>query len=175
MNLKPTLIGLALATSIGAPAQETNQVLQTDYAAFRVISERNIFNPYREPGRTTPTALTTPTRIGEAFSLVGTMNYGKGDFAFFDGANSEYRRIVRSEGLIAGYTVTEITPHGVELQGHGQKIELKVGAQMRRDEAGGWRLIAACDLPAAPADSGFSGEANDVLKKLMQKREQELK
>jgi len=188
MNLKLTLIGLAVLAGLPAVAQETNQLRRPDYAAFQVVSQKNIFNQYRvarrrETGRSRPA---TTIRMGDAFSLVGTMNYEKGAFAFFDGTNAEYRRIVQPEGTIAVYKVTEITPASVILETHGQKIEMKVGTQMRRNDAGVWQLVEASEWtpptagsptvsPAEPASSSSGDDANDVLKKLMQKREQELK
>ena len=188
MNLKPTIIGLVFVAGITAVAQETNQLRPTDYAAFRIISQQNIFNQYRvarrrETGRSRPT---TAVRPGDAFFLVGTMSYEKGDFAFFDGTSSEYRRIVRPDGTIAGYQVTKITPASVMLETNGQQFELKVGTQMRRNDDGVWQLADASELPAtavgspvvspaAPASSSSGNDVNDVLKKLMQKREQELK
>ena len=188
MNLKWTIIGLALTTGVTAVAQETNQVHQTGYAAFRIISDRNIFDQYRvarrhETGR--PSGSTGEWK-GDAFSLVGTMSYAKGEFAFFTGTNSEYRRVVRPDGAIAGYTVTEIRPQSVKLENDGQTVEMKVGTELRRNDDGGWQLVAASELPAAsggqaaasPAEqapSSSGGQANDVLEKLMQQREQELK
>jgi hypothetical protein len=67
---------------------------------------------------------------------------------------------------------------------------MKVGAQMRQQGKGEWQLADSGELPATttgnetpatdetPAASPASGsgsEPNDVLKKLMQQREQELK
>ena len=188
MNAKLTIIGLVLVTGMTAMAQETNPLRQTDYTAFQIISQQNIFNQNRVARRRELRGVktTTPARLGDAFSLVGTMNYEKGDFAFFDGTNAEYRRIVQPAGTIAGYAVTEITPASVTLESNGQKFEMPVGTQMRRDDAGMWQLAAARELPATPTDSlvtnpaeparsSSSEDVNDVLKKLMQKREQELK
>jgi hypothetical protein len=179
---------LALVTGITATAQETNLFRRTDYAAFRIINERNIFNQYRvarhhEKGGAVPT---TPEGSGNAFSLVGTMSYEKGDFAFFDGKNAEYRKIIRPEGAIAGYKVIEITPQSVKLESSGQQIEMKVGMQMRRDDENMWQLVTAHELPATPAGSSVasptgttssssSGDVNDMPEEPMQQREQELK
>jgi len=189
MNLKLPMIGwLAFLTGMTAVAQESNQLYQSDSAAFQVISQKNIFNQYRVARRreTGRSRLTAPVRMGDAFSLVGTMTYEKGAFAFFDGSNAEYRRIVQPDGAIAVYKVTEITTASVLLETTGQKFEMKVGTQLRRDESGVWQLADASDLPAAPAgspvvspaapaSSSSGDDVNDVLKKLMQKREQELK
>ena len=125
------------------------------------------------------------------FSLVGTMNYRKGMIAFFDGNDSDYRKVLSPDGVIAGYKVVEITQRGVKLVAAGKPVEMKVGAQMRQENKGEWQLAGSGELPAAataaneapaadetPAASAApssASEPNDVLKKLMQQREQELK
>ena len=173
---------LALANGFVATAQETNRASQTDFSAFRVISQRNIFNANRTARR----ERNRTQQVGDAFYLVGTMSYEKGTFAFFDGTGSEYRKVLQNSGAIAGFKVAEITPTSVRLEVGGKQVTLKVGAQMRREDQGGWQLAANSELPqepAATADSASSdvssesssGEANDVLRKLMQRREQELK
>jgi len=124
----------------------------------------------------------------DAFSLVGTMSYAKGTFAFFDGTSSEYRKALQLDDAIAGYKVTEITPNAVKLQAADKRVEMKVGTQMRKETEGGWQLVGQAELPANSAQdsagsekssdsagSSSGGEVNDVLKKLMQQREQELK
>ena len=109
---------LAMANGFAASAQETNRASQTDFSAFRVISQRNIFNlnrtARRERNRT--------QQVGDAFYLVGTMSYEKGTFAFFDGTGSEYRKILQNAGAIAGYKVVEITPTSVRLEIGGKQV-----------------------------------------------------
>jgi hypothetical protein len=188
MNWKLTIMGLALATAIAAMSQVTNRNSQTDYSAFRIIGERNIFNQHRQHREKGQSKSTT---TGDRFSLVGTMSYEKGDFAFFDGTSSEYRKILQIDGTIAGHKVTQITPLSVKLKIDMQEVEMKVGSQMRRDDEGAWQPSAVGELPpvpftpaagiatnpaeSGPSNSDSNGEANDVLKKLMQKREQEMK
>jgi hypothetical protein len=77
-----------------------------------------------------------PQPVADAFSLVGTMSYAKGTFAFFDGTTSEYRKVVENAGTIAGYKVTDITPSSVKLASGGKQFTMKIGTQMRREEKG---------------------------------------
>jgi hypothetical protein len=195
MNRKPTIIEhvrqrwtilaivtLALAGGVTARAQQTNNTSQADFSNFQVISERNIFNPNRTARHKRGNR---PQPVADAFSLVGTMSYAKGAFAFFDGTTSDYRKVVQNAGTIAGYTVSEITPSAVKLTSGDKHLVLKVGTQMRREEKGAWQMAATSELPvdttenaeaasAEPAASDSSNEGNDVLKRLMKQREQEL-
>jgi hypothetical protein len=158
-----------------------------DYVSFRLISERNIFNANRS-GRNTTRRERDPDRRsrGEAFALLGTMSYEKGRFAFFDGTSSDYRKVLQTAGTIAGYKVAEIAANHVTLEStNGQPIELQVGMQMKKRDDEEWQLSGQADsselvrasTPASEkkeASPAVGGES-DVLKKLMQKREEELK
>ena len=80
--------------------------------------------------------------------------------------------------------IGEITADHVKLEADGKQVELSVGLQMKKQDEGEWQLAGRADslaaAPSATASDGKSGnssggEENDVLKKLMQQREQELK
>jgi hypothetical protein len=188
---------------IFAAAQSSNNVpSETDYASFsRFVTERNIFDPSRQPHYTSTSnhsvrhTHVTHSSSAPAFSLVGTMAYEKGLFAFFSGNNDELKQVLPASGKIAGYTVTEITSDHVTLLSADQKekLELKIGDVMRQ-ENGKWELSGPGDVPsgnssASPSDAGgkensgngssasatppSAGEPNDVLKRLMEKREKE--
>ncbi|MBL9136280.1 MAG: hypothetical protein JNK85_10445 [Verrucomicrobiales bacterium] len=204
----------------GASAQPTNSpaaapttpASRSDFATYRVIAERNIFNAGRS-GRTGPAAsreTRRPPRV-DTVALVGTMSYEKGTFAFFEGSSSEFRKVLKTGGTIAGYTLREITPAGVQLQSGEKTLQLKVNSQLRREDDGEWEITARTESSASPtssssgsrrdrdasADNGrdrresrssegggtaaaTSGSApasdpSEVLKRLMQQREQELK
>jgi len=166
---------------------QTNLSSRLDYSAFRIISDRNIFNPARSSrsarsGGETP----RPAKV-DSFTLVGTMAYEKGRFAFFDGSGSEFRKVLKPDGVIAGYKILDIAPGNVKLGRDGRELELRVGTQMRRQEEGEWQQSAQAgsspgpgrtasssgsDSSAAGA-SGSGGEDNEVLKRLLQKREAE--
>ncbi|MGD1018286.1 MAG: hypothetical protein ABSA12_03095 [Verrucomicrobiia bacterium] len=173
---------LVMTGGFAARAQQTNGTSEADFSNFQVISERNIFNPnrtarHKRGNRSQP--------VADAFALVGTMSYAKGTFAFFDGTSSEYRKAVQNAGTIAGYKVTDITPTTVKLANGDKQLVIKVGTQMRREEKGSWQLAATSELPVdttenadaastEPAASDSDNEGNDVLKRLMKQREQEL-
>ncbi|HUB87028.1 MAG TPA: hypothetical protein VMB22_03985 [Verrucomicrobiae bacterium] len=195
------MLAVTLANAWIVSAQTTNVPGPTDYSAFsRFIATRNIFDPSRYPR----TATTRPARYQEfhvsrsapSFTLVGTMSYQKGMFAFFDGNQSDLRRVLQSSGSIAGYTVAGITLTNVTLQSADKKqtVQLQVGDSMRQDDNNNWQLAGsggdassgfssgagATDTGASAVDSAdtppaSSAEQGDILKKLMQEREQQLK
>jgi hypothetical protein len=203
----PIFFGLAALLTLaagGAFAQSNNGIPgPTNYASFsRFITDRNIFDPARQPHYySTTTRIRPRTRVSAsapAFTLVGTMSYEKGMFAFFSGNNADLKKVLPVSEKIADYTVTEITMGHAVLQATNapDKLELKVGDVVRQ-ENGKWVLSGAGDLPAgssssspsaspgaaggenaaasAAASPASAGESNDILKRLMEKREQENK
>ena len=234
-------LALALATGWSANAQRrsfgsfgTAPTVPgpTDYNQFaQFITTRNIFNPQRYAirGAVAPPVSSEP-RYAPQFTLVGTMNYEKGLFAFFDSNESNYRKVLYTTDTngIAGYVVTNISTGGVTLLSPDKKetVELKIGDSMVQ-EGTMWRLAMAgrnafsggggrnnrfggfsggnnfnssynnssynnssgssynsgdnmapatdSSSPAAPSAPSSSLDGNDVLKRLMQQREQEMK
>ena len=153
------------------------------FSSFKIISERNIFNPNRSAGSArNPGAAPAKAPKIESFALLGTLSSEKGRYAFFDGTSAVYKQAVAPAGTIAGYKVSEIEPNQVKLEAQGKKVMLGVGMQMRRQDEGEWRIVSASESAAsriAPSASGGSSNSpsagdDEVLKKLMQQREQEL-
>jgi hypothetical protein len=202
MKLKPILGGAALAlllASGGAMQAQSSVPGPTDYDQFsRFIADRNIFDPnrYKRDGRIyhRPPSNTSHRRHLPAFAFVGAMSYQKGIFAFFDGNSPEYRKALASSGTIAGFTVRQITLGGVELVSGDTTNFLPVGIQMHQANDGTWAqddhaesfsennassapggASDSSSSPAAPASPSPSGPASDVLKRLMQLRQQESK
>jgi hypothetical protein len=159
-------------------------VARSDYQSFKIITDRNIFDPNRSSRSSrTKNDAPRPARV-ESFALVGTMSYENGTYAFFDGTGSSYRKAVKAGDSIAGHKIADISADRVKLEVNGQQIELSVGVQMKKQDEGEWQLAGRAESfvttsPATAAsektDSASGGEESDVLKKLMQKREQELK
>jgi hypothetical protein len=180
-----TLVALILlmTTSLVSRAQSTNAPASLDYQSFKIITERNIFDPNRSSRSAGVRPQTKPTRV-ESLALVGTMSYEKGTYAFFDGTDSSYRNALKTGDSIVGYKIAEISADHVKLETNGKQIELNVGMQMKKQDEGEWQLGGSAEsfsssspvtASAGNAAGGSTSEASDILKKLMQKREQELK
>jgi hypothetical protein len=166
-----------------------NGPVSLDYAAFKLIVDRNIFDPNRYPHRPGAPSVRPPPKSVDYVSLVGTMSYEKGTFAFFDGTSSDYKKALKLTDSIVGYKVTNITPNAVRLASGTNEINLSVGSQLRREEDGPWRLssqvVSYSATPALTATNGApstnatgsdiapGGAESDILKRLMQKREKE--
>jgi len=146
---KWTVLALALAGGFSAAAQSNNGVPgPTDYGRFSsFITERNIFNPNRYAiFSSTPRPPRPPPRNAPSFTLVGTMSYEKGMFAFFDGNQSNLRKVLyqSDSNNIAGFTLAEITPAGVKLQAADKKqiVELKIGQGMQQ-QGSAWQVASS--------------------------------
>jgi hypothetical protein len=177
------LIAAAAIFAKSAKAEDTNSgPVVMDQKYFEIISKRNIFDPTRTGRRQTVAPVRAP-RV-DSFTLSGIMSYEKGDYAFFDGSSSEYRKSLQQGQTIAGYKIAEIKPDHVSLQASSNKlVRLNVGTQMRRREGGKWaysgRVDASLDSSPAQPDTGTapgapsvpgSGPESDILKRLMMQR-----
>ena len=149
------IAGLALVVGFSAPAQSTNSSAPmitapslpprvessaqgSDETAFHVITEQNIFNANRSGGKVVLPSQ-RPARI-EYFTLVGTMAYEKGVFAFFEGSNAEFTKVLKANAVIAGHKLMDIYASSVKIEADGKEIELPLGSQMRREDEGTWHL-----------------------------------
>lgn len=170
--------------------QEVTTGTGTNELAFKIIYERNIFNPNRGPrySRRNEEDAPKPVKV-EGFSLVGTLLSEKGAYAFFDGTEARYRAALKTSNTIAGYTLAAITPNFVTLRTPTNTFDLTMNMQMRRQDEGDWELTEAkgswnstnsassTGAVAAASDEGGGNDpsADEVMKRLMKKREEELK
>ena len=173
-----------------APAEAaTASSAAKGFDAFQLIVERNIFNPNRT-GRTRSVPEEKPPRIDE-IALVGTMQYDKGLVAFFHSTDAAFRKTVREGETIDEFKVGRITADGIELRRGEETIALKVAQQLRRAEGGDWAVVSSPDATMTARDGSAEGgagparsaaapveipaDASEVLKRLMKKREKQLK
>jgi hypothetical protein len=148
------LVAIAAAGSLSAVGQSTNAPAaapaRMTFDAFRMVSDRNIFNPNRyarSSGRTAPRTSSQPAARVESISLVGVLAYDKGYYAFFDGTSSAYKQAIQTGGTIGQYHVTQVAPELVRLVVGTNTFDLKVGMQMRREDEGEWFLSEGGDAP----------------------------
>jgi hypothetical protein len=138
---------LALITVLGLSAgngwaEQTNAPARLNFDSFRMISDRNIFNPNRyarSSGQTRSQSSRPASRV-ESFTLVGLMQYEKGVFAFFDGTSANYRKTLEADGAISEFKITGIDPKQVKLVSGTNTFTLHVGMQVRREDEGDWFL-----------------------------------
>lgn len=183
--------GAEATNSVVKPSASTttNLPARLDQASFRLISDRNIFNPTRSSRAASNKAESEPRKVikVESVSLVGTMSYEKGDFAFFDGSGADFKKVVKADETIAGFKVQQISFSQVSLVQEGKTLTLPVGGKLRRQDGGPWEVtasaekgsaeVSASSSEASSADESSSGDSgeSDVLKRLLKKREQEMK
>jgi len=173
-----------------APAAPAGKVAPSfGFEAFQVIIERNIFNPNRS-GRARAAPETKPVRTDE-LSLVGIVRFEGDKVAVFDGTEPAFRRGYREGETVAGFQVERIDADVIRLSRNGQPLDLKVAQQLRRPDGADWKVApvpAALADPRVLAGNGSSpartaeaaateipADASEVLKRLMQKREKQLK
>lgn len=179
---------LFLAAAARAEDAPAAKPAPNSFDAFKIVTQKNIFDPSRSaPGQKRERGSETRPPKVEYLSLVGAMTYGKGDFAFFDGTSSDYRKTVKAGDAIAGYKIAQVTQTNVTLEAEGKTLHMPVGGQLKRVDEGEWTLNASAETFAGsgtssetkktenPGGSGSGGgsEPSDALKRLLERRKQE--
>jgi hypothetical protein len=170
---------IAMASGLAASGPDRKAPAGPDFNDFKIIVDRNIFNARRSGGSTGRTDGEKPPRE-DRITLVGTLSYEKGPYAFFDGSSSEFRKVAETGKSIAGYTITAIDTDAVKMTAGTNSITLHVGMELRREEEGEWRVsngsfVQSTPTPSASSSDSSSNDDDALVKKLMQQREQELK
>lgn len=183
--------------SMPLSAQEKKPTTGVEYNSFRIVWEKNIFNPNRL-SRASREIVKDPTPVKEAdtISLTGSLLYEKESYAFFSGNRPEYQAAVIQGASIAEYRVALIQTDSVKLENNQESINLPVGMGLKKTEAGKWEVTTVFRPAAQSVSSNFSAienrtdagpglgdsapksesaGASDILKKLMEKRAKELK
>jgi hypothetical protein len=192
------LFGTALAlipfgsTSVSAQSRTAAAVAQPlasapaarEFSAFRAIADRNIFDASRVDRverSTNPSAPAPTPPAAQTITLVGTMDYEKGRFAFFDSSESAYRRVLEVDESLGGFTLTAITDASVELRDDNRSVTLQLRQQLRRTADSAWIVTDAPVSPSsatpspasrstAPAQPSIPADASETLRRLMEKR-----
>jgi hypothetical protein len=168
--------------TIPTPRNESGVAPAASFEAFRLITERNIFNPNRT-GRRERTVEETLPRL-DVITLVGTMDSDKGLRAFFDGSEAGFRKVLHVGESVDKFKVTKVAPQSVDLERDGKTLSVRVGQQLRRPEGADWVLAADLQSRAVVADPArvdpnappsIPANADDVTRRLMERRAKALK
>ena len=106
-----------------------------------------------------------------------------GDLEAMTKTNSDYRRVVTTGDIIAGFRVAEIDTSAVKLERDAEELELEVGQGMSRVGEGDWAPTAADQITefqedprpgggmepernVAPSPGGTQEDDNDVLRRM---------
>jgi hypothetical protein len=177
----------APAATATTPARPASSIAPTaSFDTFRLVSERNIFNPNRS-GRRERTVEEKAPKL-DVISLVGTMESDRGLRAFFDGSDAGYRKALRVGESVDKFKVTQIAPNVVELERDGKTLSVRVGQQLRRPEGADWNLVgedvvrreaqarAAADARPDPnAPPVIPAGASEIEKRMIERRMKELR
>lgn len=166
-----------------APRNDSSAAPATSFDAFRLVVDRNIFNPNRT-GRRERSNDAAPPRL-DVITLVGTMDSDQGLRAFFDGSAANFRKVLRVGESVDKFKVTKIAPNLVDLERDGKTLSLRVGQQLQRPEGVDWNLVADASPRAAVATDPARSEpssspaipanADEVTRRLMERRAKALK
>jgi hypothetical protein len=193
-------LGLSFS-GIGARAEDASvQTAPTavpqkrpDFDVFRIIVERNIFDPTRKPGgapvKDAPPPADAPQ---QTVRLMGTWLRDDHALALFEGSGDVPREGLEEGASIAGYRIAEVRTDAVVLANDQGKIELHVGAGLARKGEGTWAVVENPVTSQPTADSAKAteskqgGEAagqqttpgnkapDDALEKLRERRRKEM-
>jgi len=161
-----------------------------DMGSYRVLQTRNIFDPDREPyvasAAPRPRIVEAQRRSAGYVMLTGVMVTPERSLAFFSGSQPEYDKVIAVNAEIAGAKLTKITSAGVEVDRGGRKINVPVGLTVPFDDstpgappASAGDTTAASAPPAAPGLSTTpnppsSGNIDEVMRRMMERRQKEL-
>jgi len=157
------------------------------FEAYHILTMRNIFDPDRSPMNASA-PVSRPRyeapRAADYIALTGIMVADDRALAFFSGSRSEYDKVVPVNGAIADAKLTKITPVSVDVTRAGKKITVAVGQTLPLDGSAPGIAPTAAGMPAAaPAAGGapddtstppLPGNLNDVMRRMMERRQQEL-
>jgi hypothetical protein len=200
-SLRILLIVAVLGGTLPALSRADAPVVAKGFDAYAIVRTRNIFDPNRVPVFATYVAppprivRERPRRSAELITLTGIMIDGGQAHAFFFGSGGD--RVLGVNGAIANAKVAAITASSVDLVQNGKTLTVPVGRTISYDNStpGGSLTLAApgtssgydaadgsSSQAAAPPPSDDSsqpaaplpGNLNEVMKRMMERRQKEL-
>jgi len=157
-----------------------------EFSSFKILLQRNVFDPNRTPFRenSDQSRKPRPNPI-DRFTLLGVLINSGDSLAFFEGSQTEFRREFKPGETIAGFRIAGISTEKVLLEKQGRKIPIPVGQGMSSTDGKDWEVSSGTGPvvkddsaknvpPDNPAkDKGQDTDTSDLLKKMMERREKE--
>jgi len=171
-------------------------------SAYRIISERNIFNATRHGPRTEPPQLppqsppptTAPISPSDIVTLTGVVIINGAATAIFAASLPELARSYHLGDNLDSLLITAIDTAAVALRGPGDELfAMAVGNSLIRQAPAAWQLSSeqhsirttasstssagktiSTPVPAASQASTVDPNLSDVLSRMRQRRQQEL-
>ncbi len=157
---------------------------------FELIWQRNIFDPTRKKVEPEPIVQEPEPEIDE-FALIGTLVTDIESYAFFEGNRPELNGVIKEGNSIDQFLVEAIATTSIHLVSGEKRIPFDVGMALQRIDDQDWELVdnrrGGSPLDRSTPSSGplaansekeedesNSEGTNDVLKRLMEQRKQEL-
>jgi hypothetical protein len=171
---------------------------ESGYRAFRMVRLKNIFDPDRRPmpaeGSAKAAATSSPVSKNSHLVLTGTLVTETKRLAFFTGSQASFNKVVTANEKVGDLVVAAISMSHVELKRGDQEIILPVGKQVTLGEKA--EVSAASGLPTSlstpstlPSDSGRRNgnvpaptaeigappDAAEVMRRMMERRQKEIR
>jgi len=141
----------------GGFAEEPSSSSEEGFGAFRIVVDRNIFDPNREQPRPNPQTAPPPEQPDQ-LDLVGVLISEREAVAFFEGAGATGGGACKRGQTVGSYTVSAIDTSTVTLERAGEKIQLAVGRRLNTWKNGKWEVVQA---PAGSSPRSGAGESAD--------------
>lgn len=178
------LIAAACLLTLAATAAP---VKKQNFDACPMVAARNIFDPERQPGVASSAAAASvsaaPVSGSDCAALTGTMLTAQKTLAFFSGSRPEWGGVFAVGASIGGARITKITSAGIEVERDGKKIAVAVGQSVPLDAnsapAAASALAPSASQPPSVSPSAptvpASSDREAIIRRMMEKRQQELK
>ena len=156
------------SSSSPPPSSSSPGNARIDFSTFKILGERNIFDPNRSSrsGRSNPPTSEAPPpprysapSVVEAFSLVGTLAYADNQMAFIDGGTAQFKKALRLNDAVAGLKLKSVAASHATFDNDGAEIVLRVGHQLRREDRRAWQVNTQ---PAAYASAALASSTNSI-------------
>lgn len=176
------LLLLGCTAVFSADEQET---AQTSYEDYKIIFERNIFSKDRLPPRQTPSQRVRTTQVLAIYVLRGTAVERDERVAFIEEQISGQTMKARTGDEVLNGCITEIRFDRVGFEENGQTKYIRIGGEFGKTETTVMTTVSpesdespsetSTSAPAEqPVNTDSSGGENDILKRLMERRQSEL-